>query len=176
MNFTALLKKLFLFKHLLKWSLIREVFLKRLCFITSCSKAGQVFVVMVGCSCGWSVRVSLVPKADGAGSEAEGHPGQSQGTALGSCSGLGNSEHEEDTVKWLKVARPAHVLYLRLVMFVRCPLSFFLPAKGFYFLFSSRVKKVPSVPESLLKKRQAYAVMKAKRQKKILAIKKVNVL
>ncbi|KAI1243447.1 hypothetical protein IHE44_0001068 [Lamprotornis superbus] len=35
-----------------------------------------------------------------------------------------------------------------------------------------QVKKVPSVPESLLKKRQAYAVMKAKRQKKILAIKK----
>ncbi|GAB0182244.1 60S ribosomal protein L7 [Grus americana] len=33
-------------------------------------------------------------------------------------------------------------------------------------------KKVPSVPESLLKKRQAYAAMKAKRQKKILAIKK----
>lgn len=35
---------------------------------------------------------------------------------------------------------------------------------------------MPSVPESLLKKRQAYAVMKAKRQKKILAIKKVNIL
>jgi len=33
---------------------------------------------------------------------------------------------------------------------------------------------VPSVPESLLKKRQAYAAVKAKRQKKILAIKKVN--
>lgn len=32
------------------------------------------------------------------------------------------------------------------------------------------------MPESLLKKRQAYAVMKAKRQKKILAIKKVTVL
>ncbi|OPJ83562.1 60S ribosomal protein L7 [Patagioenas fasciata monilis] len=35
-------------------------------------------------------------------------------------------------------------------------------------------KKVPSVPESLLKKRQAYAAMKAKRQKKILAIKKAR--
>lgn len=34
---------------------------------------------------------------------------------------------------------------------------------------------MPSVPESLLKKRQAYAALKAKRQKKILAIKKVTI-
>lgn len=45
----------------------------------------------------------------------------------------------------------------------------------FFFLFLFRAKKVPSVPESLLKKRQAYAALKAKRQKKILAIKKVTI-
>lgn len=60
--------------------------------------------------------------------------------------------------------------------------SYFKSAKRKYFLFfffpnlfSFRAKKVPSVPESLLKKRQAYAALKAKRQKKILAIKKVIV-
>uniref|UniRef100_UPI00398F326B large ribosomal subunit protein uL30 n=1 Tax=Pristiophorus japonicus TaxID=55135 RepID=UPI00398F326B len=35
-------------------------------------------------------------------------------------------------------------------------------------------KKVPSVPESLLKKRQAFAVMKAKRIKRLLVEKKIN--
>lgn len=35
-------------------------------------------------------------------------------------------------------------------------------------------KKVPAVPESLLKRRKAYAAMKAMRVKKLLAEKKVN--
>lgn len=73
-------------------------------------------------------------------------------------------------MKWLKVARPAHTFCLGVLVFE------FLPASSkLLLLFSFRVKKVPSVPESLLKKRQAYAVMKAKRQKKILAIKKVSI-
>ncbi|XP_043542171.1 60S ribosomal protein L7 [Chiloscyllium plagiosum] len=38
----------------------------------------------------------------------------------------------------------------------------------------TKEKKVPSVPESLLKKRQAFALMKAKRIKRLLIEKKVN--
>lgn len=130
---------------------------------------------MVVNSSGWSVRVScLVPNVDGAGSEPENHPAQCQGTVLGCCSRLWNSEDEEDTVKWLQAC--THCIWDFRCLSDVISLSFFPPAKSLYFLFSFRVKKVPSVPESLLKKRQAYAVMKAKRQKKILAIKKVNIL
>lgn len=76
---------------------------------------------MVVCSSGGSVRVScLVQNVDGAGSEAENHPVQSRGTVLGCCSRPGNSEDEEDAVTWLKVARPAHMLCLRVLMFVTC--------------------------------------------------------
>lgn len=45
-----------------------------------------------------------------------------------------------------------------------------------YFLFLFRAKKVPSVPESLLKRRKAYAAAKARRLKRVLAQKKVNVM
>ncbi|XP_048452267.1 60S ribosomal protein L7 [Rhincodon typus] len=38
----------------------------------------------------------------------------------------------------------------------------------------TKEKKVPSVPESLLKKRQAFALMKAKRIKRLLIEKKIN--
>ncbi len=43
------------------------------------------------------------------------------------------------------------------------------------FWFLIRKKKVPSVPESLLKRRQRFAAIKAVRQKKAVADKKVGV-
>lgn len=43
-------------------------------------------------------------------------------------------------------------------------------------MYSLNRKKVPAVPESLLKRRKAFATMKAMRVKKILAEKKVILL
>lgn len=43
-----------------------------------------------------------------------------------------------------------------------------------YFFLRLNRKKVPAVPESLLKRRKAYAAMKAMRVKKLLAEKKVK--
>lgn len=75
----------------------RGVTLKRFSFLITCSKVEQVCVVMVACSSGGSVRVScLAQNVDGAGSEPENHPAQSQGVVLGCCSRPGNSEDEED--------------------------------------------------------------------------------
>lgn len=49
-----------------------------------------------------------------------------------------------------------------------------LPGKWQICFFFIRKKKVPSVPESLLKRRQRYAAIKAVRLKKAMAEKKVG--